>query len=513
MATRHVLLLASSGLTAYRWQSGTVYSSESAFHHLADVANLQTFTVWLNQQRTSLFYLLADMADESFLIEDLPCVRGSDRAEMLKRKLAQHCRDTPLALIKSLGRVRTGRHDEKFLFADLPGHAQFAPYLQALLDTGTQLVGVYSVPFVLPVLAAQFIDKTQPVLLITITHAGLRQTFFDSGQMRFSRLTPMSTALIDNISAGCETEIGKIHQYLAGQRMITRDRPLTTLILAHPDHFAPLISRCQSTSERTIHMVDLLAESKRHGLKAPPDGSHADALLIHLLAKKPPPEQFAPSSACRQFHLRQARLAFNTAAAVMLAVCFFYSGIALLRYSELTDNNSLLQEKIALDEYRYAAMLNNLPPAPTSYTALRALTDRYVALTRHSPGLEPTLHAISRALDLSPTIDIDKIDWWIANTPDEVRGVPLNLDNAASVDSGAYIITLVSGQLPLTMTNDHQSQITAVNGFADRLGAADTKVQILALPFEMKSGKAIRSTDASDLHEPSGFTLKIVQKR
>jgi hypothetical protein len=513
MTARRLLFLDSLGLTAYRWQTGGPHA-EATF--TADTAGLEAFDEYLNQRHTSLFYLLADVADEGFQIEDLPYVHGSDRDEMLKRKLSQYFYGTPLSMAMSLGRAKAGRRDEKFLFAGLTGYPQFEPWLQTIRGAEAQLAGVYSVPLVLASLIGKLIDKTKPVLLMSVSRAGLRQTFFDSGQLRFSRLTPMATNMIGEIATACGTETRKIYQYLAGQRLIARDTPLETLVLAHPSHFGIIGDRCESTPERQVQMVDLVAEAAKHGLKEVPADSRGDALFLHLLARHAPPEQFAPAPERRQFRLWQTRVVLNSIAGVIFAGSLLYAGSQMVNHVELASANSLLQSEVDLGKRRYNSMLQGLPPVPIGYDSLRVLTDRFEALAKRSPGPEPMLEHISQALNKSPKVDLSKLDWWIASTPDETptavgsAGRP-NAGGPVATGSG-YAVVRIQAQLPLSMVSDHRSQLDAVNTFAEMLRGPDIQVQVVTLPFETESGKSIRSTDASGLVEPPRFVLKMARK-
>ncbi len=513
MTVRRLLFLDSLGLTAYRWQAGGPHA-ESTF--TADSAGLEAFDEYLNQRRTSLFYLLADVAEEGFQIEDLPYVGGGDRREMLQRKLSQYFYGTPLSMAMSLGRGKAGRRDEKFLFAGLTGYPQFEPWLQTLREAEVQLAGVYSIPLVLAGLIDKLADKTKPVLLMSMTRAGLRQTFFDRGQLRFSRLTPMATGMIGEVATACGTETKKIYQYLAGQRLIARDAPMQTLVLAHPSHFGIIGDRCESTPERQVQMVDLVAEAKKHGLKEVPADSRGDALFLHLLARRTPAEQFAPAAERRPYRLWQARVALNTIAGGILAASLIYAAIQMTAHVELANANSLLQTEVDLGKRRYNNMLQGLPLVPIGYESLRVLTDRYDALAKRSPGPEPMLHHISRALNKSPKVDLTKLDWWIASHPDESPAGGAAKSSAAAGGPAAtgsgYAIVKLQAQLPLSMVSDHRSQLDTVNAFAEMLGGPDIQVQVLTLPFETESGKSIRSSDASGQVEPPRFILKMVRK-
>lgn len=517
MSTRRLLFLDATQLTAYRWQKdGPVH--EAAF--AADANGFAAFDEYLHRQRASLFYLLADVADESFQIEDIPHVQGGDRHQLISRKLAQYYYGTPLSLALSLGRNKEGRRDERMLFAGLTGYAHFEPWLRAMREAETQLVGIYSTPLVIAGMVGKLAGDS-PVLVMSVTHAGLRQTFLDHGRLRFSRLTPMATGMIGDLATACATETRKIFQYLAGQRMVARDVPLRTLVLAHPSHFGIIGDRCRDTAERQVALVDLLAESKKFGLAAAPQDSRAETLLLHLLVRQTPLQQFAPAGDRRPYRLWQTRFALNVAAAGVLGTCLLVAGGRMISQMDLTEKAATLQAEIDLGKRRYDEMLRGLPAVGISPDNLRILTDRYSVLERRSPGPEPLLQHIAGALNDAPKVELTRLEWRIANRPDEpaqaagARGAP-----PASVVAGAsgttggdgYAIVTLQAQLPVAMASDHRSQLETVNALVAMLGGKDLQVQVISLPFETESGKAIRSTDTGGQVEPPKFVLRLVQK-
>ena len=105
----------------------------------------------------------------------------------------------------------------------------FEPWLGILRDRKAILDGIYS----LPQTTLGLLPKQMPpqLLLLTQTNAGLRQTYFVEGQMRFSRLTPLIRDSADTLAIAAASEAIKMHQYLATQRLIERDKPLITWLL------------------------------------------------------------------------------------------------------------------------------------------------------------------------------------------------------------------------------------------------------------------------------------------
>lgn len=506
MTARRLLLLDANRLTAYRWQAGGPYEEVS---FAPGEAGCAVFGAYLREQRASLFYLLVDVVDESFQIEDVPHLQGSDRRELIGRKLGQLFYGSPLSLALSLGRLKEGRRDEKVLFAGLTGHAYIEPWLAALREAEAQLVGIYSQPQMI----AELLGKTDGdgrMLAISISRAGLRQTFFDAGRLRFSRLTPMATGRAEDLAAACATETHKICQYLAAQRLIARDLPLRTLVLAHPAQFGAFTAQCPNTPERQIELIDLAALARKHGLASPPPDSSGERLFLHLLAKRTPRHQFAPPAERRHYRLWQARFGVRALAAGALAASLLFAGAQALHLHALDGKNAETRADIELGKRRYDAMLAGLPKIPMSTDELRALTDRDDLLARRAVGPEPLLRHIGRVLDGAPQVDLTRIDWRLADSADEAAP-GTGHGPATTRAAGNYAVALLLAQLPLAMAGDHRGQLEAIDSFADALRGGDTQVKVVSLPFETESGKSIKSGEAKQA-EPPKFVVRVAQK-
>ena len=190
MAAKRILLLDGPALTAYYWHSGRI-KTEGEFSH--EPVGLEALAAYLKKHRSSLFYVLADIAEEGFQLEDLPYVQGADRSALLQRRLSQYYYNTPLSAAISLGRATEGRRDEKLLFAALTRVETFTPWLDTLREAEAILAGVYSVPLVLASCGPQVLGDKDPVLFVSLTRGGVRQSFFDQGKLHFSRLSQLAT--------------------------------------------------------------------------------------------------------------------------------------------------------------------------------------------------------------------------------------------------------------------------------------------------------------------------------
>jgi hypothetical protein len=516
MADKRILLLDGPVLTAHCWSAGRI-TFEGEFNH--EPVGLEALGTYLRKHRSSLFYLLADLAEEGFQLEDLPYVQGGDRNALLQRRLSQYYYNTPLSAAISLGRAKEGRRDEKILFAALTRIETFAPWLDTLREAEAVLAGVYSVPLVLTGFAPQLLGTSGPVLFVSLTRGGVRQTFFDNGKLHFSRLSQLATRGLDEVGRTCATDSAKIFQYLVAQRQIPRGVPLRAVVLANAGQMPDLQEFCRNTNDLHFEFVDLGVAARQLGLKDLPADSNADNLFIHCLATRTPPQQFAPDAERRFHKLWQVRFALTSAAWIVLASCLLYAGKTALNVYELRDSIDTTKSTIAADTQRYKSILDGLPKVNLSPENLRLLIGRYDALQKRNPGLEPLLTHLSLALNENSRIELTRLAWKITDRLDggdkaaeeAKRGGALP---AAAGSTASWMVIELQAQLPLGLVTDQRAQIELIEGFAARLRDKQTEVRVLSRPFDIESDKPLKSTgergDAQAANVPK-FSLRIAR--
>jgi hypothetical protein len=494
MPQRRILFLDSSRLSTYRISGGSV-QPESTF--APDVAGLEALAEYLKHHHSSLFTLLADVAEEGFQLEDIPSSSGKDRAAIIKRKLGQYFYGTPFALAASQGRLKSGRRDERLLMMALTRPQHFEPWLACLRDSHAILAGIYSLPQVISPLLPK--DGPQQLLLLSQTRGGLRQSFFVDRQLRFSRLTPLVTGSAEESAIATALEAGKIHQYLATQRLIERNRPLATRVIVHPAQVAAMRERCRDSADLRFEFADLLQEAKRAGLSSAIPDSLADTLFCHLLAKQSPTEQFAPSEERQYYRLWQTRFALKGTSAVILTAGLLFAAKLGLDVMRTNDTIDQIQQQTHLDQQRYDATMQALPKIPVSTTDLRALVDRYDQIVKRAQGPAPLLIQLSQSLDAFPTIAVEKVDW--------------NISEGLVPAGGPYAHATVAASLPLSMISNHRAQLALVADFTKHLGSVpDTTVTIMQPPVDTQSGKTLRSSDEKNTLEAPRFVFRLTRK-
>lgn len=517
MAAKRILLLDGPLLTAHYWSAGHI-KVEGEFS--PEPVGLEALAAYLKKHRASIFYLLADIAEEGFQLEDLPYVQGGDRNALLQRRLGQYYYNTPLAAAISLGRAAAGRRDEKVLFAALTRIETFTPWLDTLREAEANLVGVYSVPLVLAGCFSQLLGDGGPILFVSLSSGGVRQTFFDQGKLHFSRLSPLATKSLEEVARTSANDSAKIYQYLLAQRQIPRGAPLRTMVMAHAGQIPALEEFCRSTNELQFEFIDIADTARRQGLKVVPVDSNADNLFIHCLATKTPAQQFAPAGDTRIHNLWRIRFALTSTAWLVLAGCLLYAGKTGLNLYELRDSIEATRAVTATDTQRYNAILDSLPKAGISPDNLRALLGRIDVLQKRAPAMEPLLNHLSLALNDSPRIELTSLTWKIADSPDAGEKAPADTRGAAgaapavAAAGGVWAVIEINARLPLGMVSDQRAQIELIESFAARLRDPRTDVRILSRPFDIESDKPLRSASEkgeAQLADAPKFALRIAR--
>lgn len=506
MPQRRVLFLDTAHLSAYRVAGGKV-EREGSF--AADAAGIEAFAAYLAHHRRSLFMLLADVVEEGFQIEDIPYSSGKDRIAIFKRKLAQFFYGTPLSVARSQGRLKAGRRDERLLLMALTQPQHFEPWLEALRNAHASLVGIYTVAQLVPALLPANAPPRQ--LVITQTRSGLRQTFFVDRQLRFSRLTPLATGSVQESAVATSTETAKMHQYLSSQRLIDRDRPLATRVVAHPSQLAALRDRCRDSAILRFEFADLLQEEKRTGLHTPLADSQADMLFCHLLAKSPPAEQFARSAERRFYRLWQTRFALQVASIVILTGGLLFAAKLGLDVFGQQGATEQIRLQTQLDQQRYDATLQALPKIPQTTAELRALVDRYDGVVKRAQGPQPLLAQLSQSLDAYPGISLERLEWKLVEQTEAVPSGQPPVPPAMA--QGPYAVANVFARLPVGMVGNQRGQLTLANDFIKHLlNAPGTHVVILQPPVDTQFGKTLKSGDERSTPEAPAFSFRLIRK-
>lgn len=449
-------------------------------------------------------YVLVDAVEEDYRTDMLPHARGTDRRELVSRKLRQHYRNTPYCAAEWQGREAGGRRDDRYQFAALTNPDLVAPWLSLLEELGLPLAGVHLLPMAGTALVRKLALSAPHAMLVACTSGGLRLSYFRAGQFRLSRLTRFDD------SAGSRAqfyvdEIANTRLYLHALQAAALDEPLAIVLLDPRDteSDAHRAIAAESPSLECVHVdgkkIGQLLKSTVYEREA-----NSDLVFLHLLALGSPGYNLAPSDALVAHRTLQRRAAVYRACATTVA-----AGVAGCAYGawQLHDTDTAIARAVAerlRHEEQYEAVTRSFPAAPAPAAALQQAVVAAQRLKADARAPYAAMRAVSRALAYAPDIAINEIVWK--------DGRHLNAPTSpVTQGEGAAIVGEVR-----PFTGDYRAAVSAIRAFADRLtrDAAVREVRLTRLPLNADPSVAIAG-NTRDSSEPAGaaeFTVQILLK-
>lgn len=510
MKTTRLLYLSAHQMIAYHWQSG-VLTAEGQFAATPD-GHLE-FGDYIARNRTSIFSILANVSEEGFQIETIPFLQGSDRKAIVSRKIGQLFFNATLTASQSLGYAKNKRKNERVMLAALTNDDFFAPWLKAITSAGVALSGIYSLPLLAPSLLKRLRLGEDQYLLLTVQDQSIRQSYFEKGELHFSRLTPLQNSSIGGIAQTFSSETLKLQQYLASQRLIGRNQSITAHILAHSSAFKAIQSSCVSTPTIHYNILNIEDCAKKTGLRTPPPDTHCEPLFLNLLVTAPPRIQFADDTLRHDHHLGQIRSALHSLGALALLGCLLFSGKLWYENYTVTQETAALRNEANLSHHRYNEIVKTFPPIPTNNETLRRVIDRYVELEKMGATPDGLYHEISRALQAAPSAELDGLDWKVGGAESSPATAANKAPSASAVPPDSEAI-IVRGTLKLGPNANARQMLGAFNYLLDALKANPAlQVDVLQRPFDIESGKSLRGDDTTlEDNKPRTFSLQIIRK-
>lgn len=481
MLRKHLLYLTSDHLFAYLWQAGSL-TPGPVFG--ADAAGLRAFGLWLADGEPAPACLLADLVEEEFQRQLLPHVGGRAGRQMRRRRLHQLYRDTPYRHASVQGRAGGGRRDDRVLFSALTSPAIVNPWVAAIERQGVPLEGIYSASLLSVPLIRKLALAQPHLLLVTQQAGGLRESYFEAGQLKFSRL--LQTAGHDGMAAGIAGETERTRQFLASIRLLERGDLLHTVILAPAAELDALRPLCRDRDDIAYRFIALEAAAARLGSGGAPRS--AEPLLLTLLSRRAPASHYALPGPARFYLLWRLRRVLRSASAAVLAGATLWLAGNMWAIADASTKLALLNQQARADEARYRAEMATLAPLPEQAANMKAAV--LLARTVQAQGPQPArmLEMLSAALELAPPIELLQLDWAVrAAGPQSslLAGIPVAPPQTLRVEAEVALAP-----------SDYRAVLASVNRFSTELARQPgLSVEIIQTPLDLRpsvklSGKA-----------------------
>ena len=517
MANKRLLLLTTNRLTAYSWSRSALVLDAGFDNNEAGIA---AFSAYLGVAK-HLYYLVADMVEEDFHQDTIPYLSGKDRQQVLARKLAQRYRDTNLSLTLSLGYERGERRDEKVLYASFSNTQQFQPWLTALQEKESRLVGVYSTALIAPQLLKRAGVKAARCMLVSVQQSGLRQSYVEDGEIRFSRVGRLDAQDVASVAAICAGESARMHQYLGTMRMLPPGAALDVVVLAPGEYHAALIETCRSSDLLRFQVMNAENLCRTAGLKTFPQSAPCDAIFLHAAAIAAPKEQFAQESMRYQYRIWQISGSLYIAGAAAFVLGLMVAGAQMIDAYNLQELARVERTQLEAISAEYKRVTATFPVSPTSTENLKTTIKQYLALQTQTASPAYLFVEIGKTLADFPQVEIESIDWRVGKPIQEAgtKKIPLKppsgpataATKAAEGDSD-YQLAVVSARVVGTRSSDLRLITNLANQFVEGLKKSP-RLEIIgvSMPFSMDSEATLKGEVGSErtIGEDARFTVTI----
>jgi hypothetical protein len=269
-----------------------------------------------------------------------------------------------------------------------------------------------------------------------------------------------------------------------------------------------------------VSVVELGEAAATIGLKGYPAECGAEALMLHLLAERAPAEQYAGEGLRQFFRLHQVRKGLVAAGAVLGAAGLLWAGVLIAQYFQLQEQIELDRQRTRLAAESFGKVEAGFPQLPTTTDNLRVTMQKYEALTKQTARPERLIGDLSAALDASPRIDVDKVQWELTANPragkaDRPQGAPPPTAPPAAATTGGQLFELIQldGRVSAVKTSDYKTITALIEEFVGRIQKRPG-VEIIErkMPFELGSSGRLSGDIGTDTGTVPRFSLKLAKK-
>ncbi len=508
MASKLLICISANRTTVARWRGGSLHDCEV---FADDEAGISEFRAYAAACGNIPAFIIVDVVEEDYRFDTLPHATGSDRAQMVERKLRQYYRASPYCAASLIGRDSSKRRDDRFLFAALTNPEIVAPWLGVLIECGLPVGGIFLLPMVTSGILGLLDNKAGNLLLVAAHPAGIRLTFFREGAFRLSRLSRGDAATVVQ-SRAIVDEISNTRLYLHALRAATLDEPVSVVFLDHGDQLGDIPR--QISEENTSLQCSALGRNeiaKRLRLDPALIGISPAVIYLQLLGRSTPENNLASPAITAGYRRYRARHQLYAASAAVACIGLAWSGANLWQQFSTQENIDDTVRKTTRVNAEYQAATLQFPAAPTSADNLKRATELAEKLRSSATSPEPFLQVVGRALAPSPEIMLTELGWQYRPGEFEAggqAGTSAAPRQTAATAGPAPALRRHSGLLAGQVRDfkgDFRQAILSINALAERLreDPAVESVRVVQLPLNVSPGTAL-SGNTSDAPAQGG---------
>jgi hypothetical protein len=349
-------------------------------------------------------------------------------------------------------------------------------------------------------------------VVVTANRAGLRQCFVENGKLRFARLERTVDMVPQALAAFARSETLRLVQYLGTLRALPREGPpLQALVVAPPGQRGVFEQALVSDARVAFHTVDTADALRAVKLRQVPEGSSAEALYVHLAARKPPREQFASHSERRRYFIWQLQRGIAAAGAAAFVACAFWGAARWLEVFDVRERATLQSRQAKLATEQYERITATFPVTQTSTENLKVAVVEFRRIAERSPSPEAAFVHVSKVLEQFPQMELDALTWSVGRPGSK----PAAADSPAKPGAPADVALQfeLSGRVNATQRNDYRGITAQVQRFAAALASSGYELARTQLPFDITSeGTLTGDIGSGDSGEAPRFTIILTRR-
>ncbi len=538
---KHFLYLTNDKLVALLWKSGAIVGRDI---FLANDAESTSFVEYLGRHRNVPTCLVTDLIEEDFRLDTIPHLRGGDSEAVQSRKLSQLYRASTFRHAIVQGREEEGRRDDKVLYHAITNPDLLAPWLAVLERAQVPLEGIYSSPVLSGLLAKELEIFSPHTLLVTIVpDFGLRQTYFQNRQIKFSRLTQILYDESKSVGTLIAAEIGRTWQYLDSLRFFTGGESLEVSMLVHERDRPMIAEAARSFPLLKFRFLDINDVASRVKLKPAPTSSHAEEVLAHVFARNVLENHFAEPESRRFGTFRRARIALYAFTAAALVSGVAGAGFNLYQTAQISDEIQLRSRSSDNMQKEYQSISNEMRKATAASDTVRDASIFYGNQIRPAPAAPVAfLREFAEVLTDYPEIQLIQLAWQTSheasanpaiNRTGQDSALPVRSQTKAT--AGATNVAAAASQSPADanaplagnkfqvgiveasikpFAGNFRKAIADIDKFVDAINMrSGMKASVVAMPLDTKSNTTIQGTldDKKAEVSEARFLIRIVR--
>ncbi|HDR46354.1 MAG TPA: hypothetical protein ENN94_01485 [Geoalkalibacter subterraneus] len=475
-------------------------------------------------------YLVADVIEEDFRLETVAHVVGRDRGALLARKLAQFFRTTEYRAARVQGREESGRRDDKVLFCALTNNEQISFWVHCILSQKAPLRGIFSVSWLIELLARFLkLDQVAHLLLVTLgEQSGLRQTYIQQGNLKFSRLSSLVTVRAGNLAETIVAECSHTRQYLERLKLLPRDQPLDIHFVVQGEIGEEVEGGLTDRGLLRFHLHESGVVAAELGIDPALEDSQGVVFvaLMQALRSGGLLNIYGPEPVLRYYRLRRARQGLIVGTSLFFAAMLGYGFFLLTDGLKEREEQHRLEREIKQLSQQYQEIVRDFPDTPVSAGTMRKVVESVEVIQKQAAFPIEMMNPVSRAMAVCPDIHLQKFIWKLAVVPNKAKDVEESAVADRSETDGADEQGAVSALMPALLAGQtrvvtnlegtvspvgghlaaHQGVIRFITALEQTPGL---QVIPVAMPTETRPDSSLKATlDGKAMN--AGFSLQLV---